>query len=68
MFPLPNLSVLELRPDAADPFRQVGVCTRRILKGEKPPDLPLSGPDPVQAGDQSQAAPQVYVFADEVIE
>ena len=60
----------------ADSFRQVGVYTGRILKGEKPADLPVAAADQVRAGAQPQDRegarprhpPTLLALADEVIE
>ena len=59
-----------------DAYRQVGVYAGRILKGEKPADLPVHAADQVRARDQPQdrqgARPRrsavLLASADEVIE
>ena len=61
--------------DLAEACRQVGVYTGRILKGEKPSELPVV-PDALRVGDQSRdretlgidSAPSLLARADEVIE
>ena len=61
----------------ADCYRQAGIYVGRILKGEKPADLPVAAADQVRAGHQSQdrqgarpqrAAVTLLARADEVIE
>ena len=59
-----------------DAYRQTGVYAGRILKGEKPADLPVQQSTKVRAGHQSQdrqgarphVPPMLLARADEVIE
>ena len=63
-------------PDQIDQYRRAAGYVDRILKGEKPADLPVQAADEVRTGDQPQdrqgARPQVppslLARADEVIE
>ena len=64
-------------PDSADQYRRAAGYVDRILKGEKPADLPVQDPTKYELVDQSEdrqgprprhAAATVLARADEVIE
>ena len=63
-------------PDCVDQYRRAAGYVDRILKGEKPADLPVQAPTKYELVDQSQdrqgarpdVPPSVLARADEVIE
>ena len=63
-------------PDLVDQYRRAAGYVDRILKGEKPADLPVQAPTKYRTGNQSQdrqgarpyGAPTLLARADEVIE